>query len=175
MYEKMKENPAYLIDYKSFVATVDEIKTTAEAHNATHANDVFIVAIEEFKEKLMKRKEAKAIVKEYLAIQEEEEGKRLKALLGDAVMENHPIFDNVKKDQINDILVKLENQWEKLDEMQDGDNAKALLFFITRNCSILSCIFGEENMKQMLMVLSQSVVKAFRRCESLSMMNRISL
>ena len=161
MYEKMKENPAYLIDYKSYLAAIDDIKTTAEAHNATHANDVFIVAVEEFKNTLMKRKEARAIVKEYVAKQEEEEAKRLKILLGDAVLEAHPVFDNRKKPQVNEILSELESQWKKLDEVSDGDNAKALLFFLNRNCSILSCIFGEENVKQMILLCNKAVVQAF--------------
>ena len=49
MYEQMKENPVYLIDYKTYLSTIDEIHNTAEAQNATHANDVFLVALEEFK------------------------------------------------------------------------------------------------------------------------------
>ena len=163
MYDKMKENPAYLIDYKSFIAAVDEIKATAEAHNATHANDVFVVAIEEFKNTLMKRKEARAIVKEYVAKQEEEETKRLKALLGNACLDPHPIFDNKRKPQINEVLSALESQWKKLEEVEDGDNAKALLFFLNRNCSILSCIFGDDNIKQMLLILSRAVMNAFGR------------
>ena len=175
MYNTMKENPAYLIDYKSFVATVDEIQSTAEKHNETHANDVFIAAMEEFKNTLMKRKEARAIVKEYVAQQEAEESKRLKALLGDACLEPHPIFDSMKKSQIPEVLSAMENQWKKLEEMEDGDNAKALVFFINRNCSILSCIFGDENVKQMLLILSTSVIDAFRMRRQWLLRNRACL
>ena len=163
MYNTMKENPRYLIDYKSFLSAVDDIKTTAENNNATHANDVFLVAIEEFKNGCMKRKEARAIVKEYLAKQEEEEAKRISALLGSAVLEDHVIFNGKKKDHMNEILSALEAQWTKLEEMEDGDNAKSLLFYLHRNFSILTCIFEEENMKQMLMVLNKAIVEAFSR------------
>lgn len=70
MYDQMKDEPRFLIDYKTFTSTIDEMKATAESLNGSHANDVFLVAIEEFRGKLMKRKEAKAKVKEYLAEKE---------------------------------------------------------------------------------------------------------
>ena len=159
----MKENPRYLIDYKSFLSAIDDIRTTAENNNTTHANDVFLVSIEEFKNSCMKRKEARAIVKEYLAKQEEEENKRIAALLGSAVLEDHVIFNGKKKDQMNAILSELETQWMKLDEMEDGDNAKSLLFYLHRNFSILTCIFEEKNMKQILMILSKTITEAFSK------------
>ena len=161
MYEQMKENPAYLIDYKTYLSTIDEIHNTAEAQNATHANDVFLVALEEFKAPLMKRKEARAIVKEYQVKQEEEENERLKRVLGEAHLEASPLFDGFKKEKVIEVWNAIEKQWSELEEVEQGDNAKALVFYITRNCSILTCIVGEENMKKLLNILTQSIQHAF--------------
>ena len=105
MYDQMKDEPRFLIDYKTFTSTIDEMKATAESLNGSHANDVFLVAIEEFRGKLMKRKEAKA---------------------------------------------KVQERMERLDEMNDGDEAKALLFFITRNLSVLNCYVEREGCEKLL-------------------------
>ena len=62
MYDAMKAEPRYLIDYKTFTSSVDAIYSTAESLNATHANDVFLASLDEFRNSLMKRKEARALV-----------------------------------------------------------------------------------------------------------------
>ena len=67
IYSLMNKNGKYLIDYKTFTSTLDQMLEVAKQDNATHANDVFIVILEEFIPTLMKRKEARALARAYLA------------------------------------------------------------------------------------------------------------
>lgn len=164
MYDLMKEEPRYLVDYKSYLSAIEEMKTTAESLNSTHANDVFIVAIEEFQEKLMKRKEAKAKVKEYLAQKEAQEEADIKKRLNGAVLEKHPFFEEVSAEKWNDILEKSKERMLRLDEMEDGDEAKALLFFLTRNMSVLSCYVGVEGCEKMVDVITVCLKDAMGGC-----------
>jgi len=54
IYSVMNKNGKYLIDYKTFTSTLDQMLEVAKQDNATHANDVFIVILEEFIPTLMK-------------------------------------------------------------------------------------------------------------------------
>ena len=164
MYDLMKEEPRYLVDYKSYISAIEEMKTTAESLNGTHANDVFIVAIEEFQEKLMKRKEAKAKVKEYLAEKEAQEEADIKKRLNGAVLEKHPFFEEVSAEKWSGILEKSKERMLRLDEMEDGDEAKALLFFLTRNMSVLSCYVGVEGCEKMVDVIAVCLKDAMGGC-----------
>ena len=85
----------------------------------------------------------------------------MKKVLGNAQLEAFPLFDGFKKEQVSDVWSTMEKQWSELEEVEKGDNAKALLFYITRNYSILTGIVGEENMKKLLNILSQSIQRAF--------------
>lgn len=161
----MKEQPRFLIDYKTFTSTIDEVKATAESLNGSHANDVFLAAIEEFQGKLMKRKEAKAKVKEYLAEKEVEMEQALKKQLGGAKLESHPLFETVTAAKWGEMVAKAQERMEKLDEMNDGDEAKVLLFFITRNMSVLNCYVGREGCEKLMDAVATCLKAAVGRRE----------
>ena len=94
MYDAMKAAPRYLIDYKTFTSAVDSIYASAESLNSTHANDVFLASLDEFRASLMKRKEARALVKQYQADCAAQQA----ALLGGATLESNPLFEGVSED-----------------------------------------------------------------------------
>ena len=98
----------------------------------------------------MKRKEAKAKVKEYLAEKEAATEQALKKKLGGAALEAHPLFEAVTAEKWGEIVAKVQERMERLDEMNDGDEAKALLFFITRNLSVLNCYVEREGCEKLL-------------------------
>lgn len=161
MYDAMKAEPRYLIDYKTFTSSVDAIYSTAESLNATHANDVFLASLDEFRNSLMKRKEARALVKQYQADCAAQQA----AALGGAVLEPFSLFDGLSEASKASVLEGVSRCVEALDEMEGGDNAKALLFFLGRNLSVLERVVDPRFCEELLGIVGNAVLKAMRLSE----------
>lgn len=159
MYDAMKAAPRYLIDYKTFTSAVDSIYASAESLNSTHANDVFLASLDEFRASLMKRKEARALVKQYQADCAAQQA----ALLGGATLESNPLFEGVSEATKTPVLEAVARALEALDEMEGGDAAKALLFFLGRNLSVLERAVDPRFCEDLLGVVAEAVAKAMRR------------
>ena len=156
IYAKMKESPKYLIDYKTFTTTLSQLKETAQKENATHGNDVFLVVLEELEPTFMSRKEARALARAYLAEEAQKEAAALEKRLGGAQLESHPLFEKVSREEGEKLLGKLKETWETLEEMEDGDAAKSLVFFLSRNASVLGVLLGDAWLRSTLGVLRES-------------------
>ena len=164
-YSLMKENGKYLIDYKTFTSTLDNMLEAAKQDNATHANDVFIVILEEFIPTLMKRKEARALARAYLAEEAKKEAAALQQRLGGAVLEEYPLFETITRENGEKLLGQIESVWSQLEEMKDGDQAKSLEFFIVRNASVLCVLMGEEWICSVIQVLRKAMITALSKDE----------
>lgn len=162
IYDMLKDNGKYLIDYKTFTGSVDAMLEAAKADNATHANDVFIVVLEEFIPTLMKRKEARALARAYLAEEASKEAVELQKKLGGAALEEQALFAGVTRGNAEEVAGGLRERWSHLDEMQDGDAAKSLLFFLVRNASVLCVVLGDAWMLRVLADLGDAVRTALR-------------
>ena len=154
IYAKMNESPKYLIDYKTFTTTLSQLKETAQKENTTHGNDVFLVVLEELEPTFMSRKEARAPA--YLAEEAQKEAAALEKRLGGAQLESHPLFEKVSREEGEKLLGKLKETWETLEEMEDGDAAKSLVFFLSRNASVLCVLLGDAWLRSTLGVLRES-------------------
>ena len=161
MYDAMKAEPRYLIDYKTFTTSVNTIYSTAESLNSTHANDVFLASLDEFRASLMKRKEARALVKQYQADCAAQQA----AALGGASLEPFSLFDGVSEATQSTVLEGVSRALDALDEMAGGDNAKALLFFIGRNVSVLERAVTPRFCEDLLGKVAEAIEKAMRRSE----------
>ena len=161
MYDAMKAEPRYLVDYKTFTSSVDAIYSTAESLNATHANDVFLASLDEFRNSLMKRKEARALVKQYQADCAAQQA----AALGGAVLEPFSLFEGLSEASKTSVLEGVSRCVEALDEMEGGDNAKALLFFLGRNLSVLERVVDPRFCEDLLGIVGNAVLKAMRLSE----------
>jgi len=53
--------------------------------------------------------------------------------------------------------------WSQLEEMEDGDQAKSLEFFIVRNASVLSVVMGEEWICSVIQLLSKTMITALSK------------
>ena len=162
----MNKNGKYLIDYKTFTNTLDQMLEVAKQDNATHANDVFIVILEEFIPTLMKRKEARALARAYLAEEAKKEAAALQQRLGGAVIEEYPLFETVTRENGEKLLGQIESVWSQLEEMEDGDQAKSLEFFIVRTASVLCVVMGEEWICSVIQLLSKTMITALSKDES---------
>lgn len=167
IYSLLKDNGKYLIDYKTFTNTIETMMEVAKSDNATHANDVFIVVLEEFTPTLMKRKEARALARAYLAEEAKKEAAALQKRLGGAVLEDYPLFESVGRENGEKMLEQIEGVWNKLEEMDDGDTAKSLVFFIVRNASVLCVVMGDEWICSVIQLLSQATITAISRHEGM--------
>ena len=164
IYGKMKETPKYLIDYKTFTTTLSQLREAAQKENATHGNDVFLVVLEELEPSFMSRKEARALARAYLAEEAQREAAALEKRLGGAQLESHPLFEKVSREESEKLLETLRATWEKLEEMEDGDAAKSLAFFLTRNASVLCVLLGDVWLQSALHVLRESCEAAVSAC-----------
>ena len=165
IYSYMKENGKYLIDYKTFTSTLDQMIETAKGDNETHANDVFIVILEEFIPTLMKRKEARALARSYLAEEAKKEAAALQQRLGGAVLEDYALFETVTHENGAKLLEQIEKVWSQLDEMEEGDQAKTLVFYLARNASVLCVVMGEEWICSVIQLLSTAMITALSNSE----------
>lgn len=163
IYAKLKDNGKFLIDYKTFTTALDSIQMVAREDNATHANDVFIVLMEEYTPTLMKRKEARALARAYLAEEAEREAADQAKRLGKSVLEEHSLFVGITRENGAVLLETMKGVWAKLDEMNDGDAAKTLAFFIVRNASVLGVIMTDQWMVKVLQVMSDSIIVAMSK------------
>ena len=107
----------------------------------------------------MKRKEARAIVKQYKAECEAKQSE----LLGGAVLESFPLFDGITKDRAEEVVKGAAACFSTLDEMEGGDNAKSLLFFLMRNMSILAVVLGEPTVQSLLQCVGEAIGNAMGR------------
>ena len=135
----------------------------AREDNATHANDVFIVIMEEFTPTLMKRKEARALARTYLAEEAAREAADREKRLGGSILEEHPIFAGITRENGEVLLETIKGSWTKLEEMNDGDAAKTLAFFVVRNASILGVVMGDAWLTSVMKIMRESVVTATGR------------
>ena len=164
IYAKMKETPKYLIDYKTFTTTLSQLKEAAQKENATHGNDVFLVVLEELEPTFMSRKEARALARAYLAEEAQREAAALERRLGGAQLESHPLFEKVSRESGEALLGALRETWTKLEEMEDGDAAKSLVFFLSRNASVLCVLLGDAWLRSAVRVLRESADAAVSAC-----------
>lgn len=135
----------------------------AREDNATHANDVFIVIMEEFTPTLMKRKEARALARAYLAEEAAREAADREKRLGGSVLEEHSMFAGITRENGDVLLETIRGSWTKLEEMNDGDAAKTLAFFVVRNASILGVVMGDGWLTSMMKIMRESIVAATGR------------
>ena len=164
IYNHLKDNGKFLIDYKTFTTALDSLQMVAREDNATHANDVFIVIMEEYTPTLMKRKEARALARTYLAEEAAREAADREKRLGGSVLEEHAIFAGLSRENGEVVLETIKGSWTKLEEMNDGDAAKTLAFFVVRNASILGVVMGDTWLTSVMKVMRESIVTAMGKC-----------
>ena len=92
----------------------------------------------------------------YLAEEAQKEAAALEKRLGGAQLESHPLFEKVSREEGEKLLGKLKETWETLEEMEDGDAAKSLVFFLSRNASVLCVLLGDAWLRSTLGVLRES-------------------
>ena len=86
----------------------------------------------------------------------QKEAAALEKRLGGAQLESHPLFEKVSREEGEKLLGKLKETWETLEEMEDGDAAKSLVFFLSRNASVLCVLLGDAWLQSALGVLRES-------------------
>ena len=73
------------------------------------------------------------------------------------------MFETVTRENVEKLLRQIESVWSQLEEMEDGDQAKSLEFFIVRNASVLSVVMGEEWICSVIQLLSKTMITALSK------------
>ena len=73
------------------------------------------------------------------------------------------MFETVTRENGEKLLSQIESVWSQLEEMEDGDQAKSLEFFIVRNASVLSVVMGEEWICSVIQLLSKTMITALSK------------